>query len=247
MVESTRLSACIAVEDGEQELARCIASCRDLAAEIVVLDRAPRAIVPEHPGTRRVQIDLGDERSARDLGQAATTGDWILLLDADEVLSDELRIKIRGLLQHGRIAEFRAFEIRRRHWVCGRPMRSMNLEPDYPLRFFARQTEAAAEYAPQRPLGRLEQPIERTEVARIDSWLRRRERRFRLLPDTGANAWALGLHPLRRFLTEFVGSGGWRDRRAGLIWAGLQASEEFLTAFYRWQRDAGGASRPRSS
>jgi hypothetical protein len=246
MVESIRLSACIVVEDGEQELAGCIASCRDLATEIVVLDRGKVATLPEDGGLRRVEIDPTDRRSARESSRAAAAGDWILLLDADEVLSAELKIKIRGLLEHGRIAEFRAFELRRRHWVCGRPMRSMNLKPDYPLRLYARQASEESEPAPQKPLGRLEQPIERTQVGRIDSWLRRRERRFGALPENPVSTWRLGLRPVVRFLAEFVGRGGWRDRRAGLIWAGLQASEEFLAAFYRWQRDL-GASRPRSS
>jgi hypothetical protein len=75
MVESIRLSACIVVEDGEQELAGCIASCRDLATEIVVLDRGKVATLPEDGGLRRVEIDPTDRRSARESSRAAAAGD----------------------------------------------------------------------------------------------------------------------------------------------------------------------------
>lgn len=64
-----------------------------------------------------------------------TGGDWVLSLDADEVVTPELRAEIEQALQQH---EFQGYEIPRLSSYCGRQMRHGGWWPDYVLRLFRR-------------------------------------------------------------------------------------------------------------
>ena len=93
------LSLCMIVKNEEKHLAGCLKSVRDVVDEMIVVDtgstdktvdiaRVFGARVSEFPWT-------GDFSEARNRSLAGATGDWILVLDADEVISardlDELK------------------------------------------------------------------------------------------------------------------------------------------------------------
>lgn len=89
--EIPRVSLCMIIKDEERHLAECILSCRPLVSQIVVVDTGSK--------DRSVQIAelfggmvlhykwCNDFSAARNYGIAAATGDWILIMDADERLS----------------------------------------------------------------------------------------------------------------------------------------------------------------
>ncbi|WP_249009148.1 glycosyltransferase family 2 protein [Conexibacter sp. DBS9H8] len=85
-----RISLCMIVRDEEEMLGRCLAAVASAVDEIIVVDTGSvdgtveiahhyGALVLEHPWT-------GSFAQARNVSFAAATGDWILYLDADEVL-----------------------------------------------------------------------------------------------------------------------------------------------------------------
>jgi len=93
------ISLCMIVKDEEKHLARCIGSARPAVHEIIVVDtgssdrtreiaKAFGASVLSFPWT-------GDFSAARNFGLKNAAGAWILVLDADEVISasdyDEIR------------------------------------------------------------------------------------------------------------------------------------------------------------
>jgi glycosyltransferase involved in cell wall biosynthesis len=68
---------------------------------------------------------------------AKATGDWLLGLDADEVVSPQLAIEIRSILSEGRRGEkFAAFSFPRRSWYCGRWIRHGDWYPDRQIRLW---------------------------------------------------------------------------------------------------------------
>ena len=95
------LSLCMIVRDEEQMLPRCLAAAAPMVDEIVVVDTGSSdatieiassfgARVIEHPWT-------GSFSEARNVSFEAATGDWLLYLDADEVLTPEDGPRLRAL------------------------------------------------------------------------------------------------------------------------------------------------------
>jgi tetratricopeptide (TPR) repeat protein len=97
-----RLSLCMIVRDEQEMLPRCLTAAAGVVDEIVIVDtgstdatveiaRAHGARVIERPWT-------GSFAEARNVGLDAASGDWLLVLDADEVLHQEDAPLLRSLL-----------------------------------------------------------------------------------------------------------------------------------------------------
>ena len=92
-----KLSAVVVVHDEEEQLRDCLA-CLDFADElVVVLDRCgdgSRDIAGEY-GATLVEGSWPLEGPRRHAGIAACSGDWILEVDADERVGEDLATEIR--------------------------------------------------------------------------------------------------------------------------------------------------------
>lgn len=97
-----RLTLCVIARDEEQNLPRCLASVSGVVDEIVVVDTGSRdrtREVARAAGARVVRCAWdGSFSAARNLGLDLATGDWVLMLDADEELHPGDRGSIRPLL-----------------------------------------------------------------------------------------------------------------------------------------------------
>jgi tetratricopeptide (TPR) repeat protein len=96
------LSLCMIVKNEHETLARCLASVKGVADEIIVVDTGStdgtQAIAREH-GAQLIQSSWENDFSrARNQSLAAATGAWILVLDADEYLLTEDGAALRELL-----------------------------------------------------------------------------------------------------------------------------------------------------
>ncbi|HEY9722946.1 MAG TPA: glycosyltransferase family 2 protein, partial [Oscillatoriaceae cyanobacterium] len=84
------LSACLIVKDEAENLPRCLESVRDWVSEIVVVDTGSTdgtVAIAESFGARVHHFDWCDDFSAaRNFSLAHATGDWVLVIDADETL-----------------------------------------------------------------------------------------------------------------------------------------------------------------
>lgn len=100
-----RISACLIVRDEEAFLADCLESIREAVDEIVVVDTGSRDATPEIArrfGARVYESEwVGDFSQARNAALSYATGDWVLVIDADEMLAEGQAGLVRALVASG--------------------------------------------------------------------------------------------------------------------------------------------------
>jgi tetratricopeptide (TPR) repeat protein len=99
--EGKRISLCMIVKDEEAMLGRTLAAVAAHVDEIVVVDTGSTdrtVAIAEEFGARVLHHEwTGDFAGARNVSLEAATGDWILYLDADEVLVEDDGPRLRAL------------------------------------------------------------------------------------------------------------------------------------------------------
>lgn len=161
-----RLSVAIISLNEERNLAECLASVA-FADEIVVVDGGSRdrsCEIARAAGARVIEArDWQGFGVQKNRAIDACSGDWVLSIDADERVPQNLRGEIQAAL---RASEFDVYEMPRRSYYCGRFMGHSGWWPDHVRRLF-RRGSARFSAAPvhesletDRNIGRLQHPIE---------------------------------------------------------------------------------------
>jgi glycosyltransferase involved in cell wall biosynthesis len=92
------------VRDAEETVGRAIKSALAVVDEVVVVDTGSAdntRLIVEGYGARVVEHDWSDDFSAaRNAGIEAAYGDWILVLDADEILESIRPVEVGRLLSN---------------------------------------------------------------------------------------------------------------------------------------------------
>lgn len=243
------VSACVITRDDESQIRRCLESVSWADEVVVVVDGRSRdatEAVARQLGARvlRHRYEGNVEQKSFALDQAR--GEWVVSLDADEALSQELSERLRELLASPG-ARFDGVELNRVTHHLGRWIRHGDFHPDWQLRAFRR---AKGRWAGVNPHGRvrLEGEVRRLEgdlehhsyddladqLARVQEFsrieaheLRRAGRRARIRD--------MLLRPPARFLRAYVLKGGFRDGVPGLTIAAVSSFHVFLKFAKLWE------------
>ena len=131
------ITVIVPTKDEELHIGRCVDSVRELGRVIVVdagstdatreIARAHGADVVEHPW----EGYAAQKNWALD--NLAVDGDWVLFVDADEVLTEAGRAEIRQAVERGNAA---GYLLPREYVFLGRPLKHAWWYPDYQLRLF---------------------------------------------------------------------------------------------------------------
>ncbi len=134
-----QLSAVIITHNEERNIARCLASLRGVADEVVVVDShstdATQRIC-EEMGARFMQRTWDGYAAQRNFAMEQAAQDWILAIDADEELSPELRA---SLLNEKAEGGHMNFTFNRKTNYCGQWIHHSGWYPDTKFRLFDRR------------------------------------------------------------------------------------------------------------
>ena len=131
-------SVVIICRDEEKYIGRCIDSVIGLSDDIIIIDTgsvdATVDIVKSYP-VKLQQIDWMGYGATKNYGTSLAKYDWILSIDADEIVSEELHHSILSkALQTGHI-----YGLRRVNYVADRAMNYSHLKPEIKPRLFHKE------------------------------------------------------------------------------------------------------------
>lgn len=245
---AVKLSAVVICRNEARRIERALRALR-FADEILVVDSGST------DGTITVALPLADRVVASNLESFAdhrnhaaslARGEWILMVDPDEIVDDALAAEVRRAIDAPSGA--RAFAVPYKNYMAGRWIRHGGWWPDPHVRLFRKD---AGHYDPAHPIheklvvdgpvGRLEAPIHHHSWASISDYT---AKIHRYAPEAALAMRARGrrakwtdlwLQPLWRFLRHYVVKRGALDGRLGLVMAGLSAYEAFVRYAKLWE------------
>jgi len=136
-----KISVAIATYNEEENIAKCLKAVKDWVDEIVVVDGSST------DKTREIAKKLGAKvikttnkpifHINKNIAINACHGDWILQLDADEIVPPQLRDEILSVVkQESKINKPIAYWLKRKNYFLGRYLKKGGQYPDPVIRFF---------------------------------------------------------------------------------------------------------------
>lgn len=231
--EATRIRRCLESVAWADEVVVVDSGSTDGTAD-VCRTITPRVFVRE--------FDTFDRQKNFALAQA--TGDWILSLDADEVVPPALAEELRALL--GRDGDgYDGFLVRRENYLCGRPIvHAWGF--DALVRVVRRgrgrfRREVHEKLEVDGRVGTLRAPLRHFNSDTLEEYLAKNHRYVALESDrrrrAGERAGLLRalMSPARVFLFRYVWLGGYRDGGMGFVLSALLAFFTFLVHARLWE------------
>lgn len=246
-----RLSVVMIVKNEAANLAACLETAA-WADEIVVLDSGSsdetETIARRYTDKFFVASDWPGYGPQRQRAQSHATGDWILMLDADERITPELRAEIEKIVRD----DYRdaVYAVPRLSWVFGRFIRHSGWYPDYVTRLYPRER---ASYGEERVHEKLHYSGELREEKLTGDLLHYTYRdlnHYLVKSAHYAEAWAQQryekgkkasllqafIHGVGCFVKMYLVRGGFLDGRQGLLLALLSAHSTFVKYADLWVR-----------
>lgn len=237
------ISAIIIAKNEQDRIARCIDSVSWID-EIIVIDNGSTdntASIAEKKGALILSSRTNSFSELRTVGLQRARSDWILYVDADEVVTEDLKEEILSTVN---THEFNGYFIKRRNYYLGQKWPTM----DRMQRLFYKpmlkewRGELHETAVIEGPMGVLKQPLihntHRTleeMVAKTNEWseieakLRLRAHHPRIV------WWRLLRVMLTALYDSFIRQGGWRAGTAGLIESIYQSFSIFITYAKLWE------------
>lgn len=133
-----KLSAVIITYNEEEHIEKCLKSLLDIADEIVVVDSYSDDATVEKANrlaTRVLQREFDFYGAQKNYAISQAKHEWILLLDADERVTPELKTEILAMLKQDNIS-FDAFSIKRINHFMGQKVNYSGWRNDSVIRLF---------------------------------------------------------------------------------------------------------------
>ena len=250
----TRISVVINTLNEEENIPHALNSIKDLADEVIVVDMMSddntQEIAKEMGAKVYEHERMGYVEPARNFAISKASGEWILMLDADERISPELESAIKQIVIDERSKDY--YRLPRKNLVFSKWLRHSRWWPDYNIRLFRKGYVEWSEIIHSVPLTRgegadLEEKEENAIVhhhySSIDQYIERLNRYTShqakgLVQKKYKFAWQDVIRkPVNEFLSRYFAGEGYKDGLHGLVLSGLQAFSEFVVYLKVWQMD----------
>jgi glycosyltransferase involved in cell wall biosynthesis len=239
-----QLTLVIITLNEEINLARCLESAKTVADEIVIVDSFSTDGTGEIAlsfGARFIQRSWMGFAQTKNYANGLASHDWILSLDADEVLDEAMSRHILRIKEQSK-PDHQAYELRRLPNYCGHWIRHSGWNPDRKIRLFNRKTARwVGDYVHESlqvdaglRIGHLEGICYHYTFRTIQEHVATINRYSELAKDElkqrgkKATLFHLIIKPWAEFIRSYILKGGFRDGYAGLIVSMMNAYDKFI-------------------
>ncbi len=233
------LSVVIVTKDEERNIETALQSVSRFS-EIIIIDdfSADGTITIAQKYTNKIfQIKWQGYARQKQSGINKASMPWVLVLDADERVTEELAEEIGAALESG---DCDAFFIPRKNFFLGRWIRHGGWWPDYTLRLFRKdsahveQREVHEKIVADGKTAYCKNPMEHYTYRKISDYIKKMDVYSALAATEmrqkgiAAGLWQLVLKPPVTFLRMFLFQQGFRDGVHGFVLAVLYSFYTFL-------------------
>jgi len=242
------IAAVVITKNEESNIGACLESIR-WVHDLIVVDACStdRTVEIAREYTQRVFIrpwpGFGPQKN---YGIDQATADWILIVDADERVTDALRREILETIQMAP-ADLVAFKVPRRNFFYGRWIQGGGIYPDHQLRLFRRKAACYDDTLLHERLqvngriGRLASPLDHHSMPTIRDHVRKMIRyttlgaQEKLKTRTSVTPMELAGSHLMTILRTYLFRGGYRDGGHGVIIALFGGMHTFVKYAKAWE------------
>jgi len=132
----TRISTVIITRNEEQNIAKCLESVKNISDEIILVDSFSNDMtvaIAQRFGAKIFLREFKDFGNQKAFAISCAANDWVLSIDADEVLSPELQASLLKEKEHPR---YDGYNVNILANYCGKWIRHCGWYPQPKLRFF---------------------------------------------------------------------------------------------------------------
>lgn len=248
-----KLSVLINSYNEAKILPRVIASVKDIADEVVLVD------MESSDDTEKLAEKLGAKifshkhldyvEPARNFGISKVSGDWVLVLDPDEEVSPTLAKKIREIIKNDKVDYYR---IPRKNVIFGHWMKFSRWWPDYNIRLFKKGSVSWNEIIHAVPMTQGQGAdvdvkeglaITHYHYDSIEKYIEHMNRYTSVQAESKIKSgyrfdWRdVLVRPANEFLSRYFGGEGYKDGIYGLALSLLQSFSELILYLKIWQAD----------
>lgn len=252
MNSKVKISAVVCTYNSEEFLEKALASL-SFADEIVVVDDGSSDstldIARKFTNNIFKHKSVGYVEPARNFAISKATGEWVLLIDADEEISDKLAHRLLTLAKDNSSAD--AYELPRKNIIFGKWIQYTGWWPDYQIRFFRKNKIKWSDvihsvpevFGEKRSLApREEESILHNNYQNISQYISRMDRYTtieaqELINQKYALSWSdILTKPHNEFNSRFFALRGYKDGLHGLVLSILQAFSVFVLYLKIWEK-----------
>ena len=239
-----KITATIITQNEERNIVRCLDSLQGIADEVVVVDSGSTDKTEELCKKYDVRFEKQPWQGyseQKNYANGLATNDWILSIDADEALSDELRNSIISLKQT-EISDTDVFSVDRLNNYCGHWIHHCGWYPDRKIRLFNRNAkrwtgeihEILADTASATAEHLLHGDLLHFSYYSVEDHIRRADKYSTLTAQEAfrkgrkASAAAIWFKPKWKFFRDYIIKGGFLDGYAGYQICKISAFTTFM-------------------
>ena len=248
-----KLSALIITFNEEKNIARCLDSLVEVADEIIVVDSQSNdktIEICEQKGAKVVQREFTNFVEQKNFAVSQASYDYVLSIDADELLSPELISSIKKTKENWK---YDAYEMKRLNYYCGQWIKHCGWYPGWKPRIFDRRkghwtgilVHETLQMDSGTTMGQLEGDLLHYAYHSVAEHILKTNRYTDLTTQEAiskgkkSSLIKIWLNPKIRFFRDYIVKGGFRDGYYGYIICSISALATFLkySKLLQHQRD----------